>query len=284
MLRDISNLLRQTISGFIRDEALTRGAAIAFYSVTSLAPILLIVVSVAGLIFGKDAARGAIVHQFGALIGGQTAEFIQAILASASDKTAGALSSFFGVITLLITASGVFGEMQTTLNKIWKTELHATTMSGLLKARAASLGLVVAMGFLLTVSLAISAGLAAFSQYLTAILPWSSLVLGFVNTALSFLLIAALFGAIFKVLPDRHLEWRDVTVGAAASSFLFAIGKYLIALYLGSSNVATAFGAAGSLILLLFWVYYSVQIFLLGAEFTKAYANGHGSHVLKPVS
>jgi membrane protein len=283
MMRKIVHVLRQTINGFFEDEALTRGAAISFYAVTSIAPLLLIVVAIAGLASGREAAQGAIVGQLSGLMGAQTAEFFQSILANASSKTSGILSTLIGLVTLVITASGVFVEMQSALNAIWKVETKASTISRLLRARALSISLVVALGFLLMVSLVVSAVLAAFGDYLSATLPISGLIISILNSLISFLLIAVLFGAIFKVLPDRRLEWRDVLTGAIVTSLLFSVGKFLIALYLGSSGAASAYGAAGAIILLLLWVYYSVQIFLIGAEFTRAFATTYGSRVDQPV-
>jgi len=176
-----------------------------------------------------------------------------------------------------MTASGVFGEMQSAMNAIWKAEPKGTTVSRLIRARAASLGLVAALGFLLLVSLVISAGLSALSSYVNAYLPFGHFILQTLNFLISFALISVLFAAIYKVLPDKELEWRDVLVGAAATALLFSIGKFLIGLYIGSSAVASSYGAAGALIVVLLWIYYSAQIFLLGAEFTKVYASHHGS-------
>ena len=274
----VFKLLKMTFASFMEDEALTRGAAIAFYTVTTIAPLLLIVISIAALIFGRDAAQGAIIAQLSGLMGRQTADFFQSILANASSKSSGIISSIVGFATLLVTATGVFGEMQSALNVIWKTEARASTVSRLVRARAASLGLVVVLGFLLMVSLAVSAGLSAFGTYLQTNLPIGKLVIEALNFILSFALIAVLFGAIFKVLPDRHLEWGDVLLGAVATALLFSAGKSLISIYLGTSGISSTYGAAGALILLLLWIYYSVQIFLLGAEFTKSYASLHGSH------
>jgi membrane protein len=220
-------LLKQTVLSFIDDNALSKGAAIAFYTVTSIAPVLL---------------------------------------------------------TLIATASGMFGEMQSALNAIWKTKPQATTVSRLIRARAASLGLVGALGFLLIVSLAVSAGLTAFGNYLDSVLPIGKILITILNFVVSFALLAVLFAAIYKVLPDRRIEWRDVIIEAMATSILFTIGKSLIGWYLGSSAVTSSYGAAGGLIVLLLWVYYSVQIFLLGAEFTKTFANRHGSKKGKRVS
>lgn len=278
-----TELLKTTFSSYLEDEALTRGAAISFYTVTTIAPLLLMVVSIAGLFFGREAAQGAIVSQLSGLMGEQTAEFFQSILAQSADTTKSTLSTIIGAVTLLVTATGVFGEMQSALNTIWKVKTEASTLSRLVRARSASLGLVVVLGFLLMVSLVVSAGLQAMGNYLNSQVVIGALLISALNNLVSFLLIASLFGAIFKVLPDRRLEWRDVVIGALASAFLFSVGKWAIALYLATSGVASTYGAAGALILLLLWVFYSVQIFLLGAEFTKAFANAYGSRTENPV-
>jgi membrane protein len=270
-------MLKDTVLAFIDDEALSRGAAIAFYTVTSIAPVLLIVVAIAGLAFGRDAAQNAITEQLSGLMGRQTAEVLQAAVASAASKSSGIVATIIGIITLMVTASGVFGEMQTALNVIWKAKPEGTTVSRLIRGRAASLGLVAALGFLLMVSLVVSTLLTAFGNYLNSILPFGQVILTGLNVIVSLTLISFLFAAIYKVLPDRDLEWGDVVVGAIVTGVLFNIGKSLISWYIGSSAVASSFGAAGALIVLLLWVYYSAQIFLLGAEFTKVYANLHGS-------
>jgi membrane protein len=270
-------LLKGTVIAFINDEALSRGAAIAFYTVTSIAPLLLIVIAIAGLVFGEDAAQGAITAQFGSLMGQQTAEVLQSAVANAATRSSSVLATIIGLITILVTASGVFVEMQSSLNAIWKAELQGTTLSRLIRARAVSIGLVAALGFLLIVSLLVSAGLTAFGNYLNSILPFGQLILAALNTVISVGLLSVLFAAIYKVLPDRHLEWGDVMVGAVVTAILFTVGKSLIGWYIGSSAVASSYGAAGALMVLLLWVYYSAQIFLLGAEFTKVYANRHGS-------
>jgi membrane protein len=270
-------MLKATVLAFINDEALSRGAAIAFYTVTSIAPLLLIVIAIAGVVFGRDAAQNAITAQLSGLMGQQTAEVLQTAVASASNKSSGIVATIIGIITLIVTASGVFGEMQTALNAIWKAKPKGTTVSRLIRARAASLGLVAALGFLLIVSLIVSTGLTAFGNYLNSVLPFGKAILTVLNVVVSLTLISFLFAAIYKVLPDRNLEWGDVVVGAIVTGVLFTVGKSLISWYIGSSAVASSFGAAGALIVLLLWVYYSAQIFLLGAEFTKIYANRHGS-------
>jgi membrane protein len=277
-------MLKDTVLAFIDDEALSRGAAIAFYTVTSIAPVLLIVIAIAGLAFGRDAAQNAITEQLSGLMGQQTAEVLQTAVASAANKSSGVVATIIGIITLMVTASGVFGEMQTALNVIWKAKPKGTTVSPLIRARAASLGLVAALGFLLMVSLVVSTMLTAFGNYLDSVLPFGKVILNVLNVVVSLVLISFLFAAIYKVLPDRDLEWGDVVVGAIVTAVLFTIGKWLISWYIGSSAVASSFGAAGALIVLLLWVYYSAQIFLLGAEFTKVYANTHGSKQGAPFS
>jgi membrane protein len=258
---------------FIADDALSKGAAIAFYTVTSIAPILLIVVAVAGLAFGREAAQNGIVAQLTGLMGKESAQFFQSAIANAQNKSSGTLATILGVATVIVTASGVFGEMQSALNTIWKIDSSGTPISRLIRARAASLGLVVSLGFLMMVSLVVSAGLTALGDWLNALLPFGKVLLSVLNGIVSFLLIAVLFAAIYKVLPDRPIEWRDVGVGAAVTSLLFTGGKSLIGWYIGSSAMTSTYGAAGALLVILLWVYYSAQIFLLGAEFTKAWSD-----------
>jgi membrane protein len=261
------------VLSFIEDDALSKGAAIAFYTATSIAPILLIVVAIAGLAFGHEAAQNGIVAQLSGLMGKESAEFLQSAIANAQDKSSGTWATLIGVVTVIVTASGVFGEMQSALNRIWKIDSDGTPISRLIRARAASLGLVVSLGFLMMVSLVVSAALTALGDYLNAVLPFGKVVLTILNGIASFLLISVLFAAIYKVLPDRPIRWRDVVVGSVVTSLLFTGGKSLIGWYIGSSAVASTYGAAGALIVILLWVYYSAQIFLLGAEFTKAYSD-----------
>ena len=266
-------LVSGSVNAFIDDEALTRGAAIAFYTVTSIGPVLFIVVAIAGLVFGEDAARGAITDQLGGLMGQQGSELLQTAIQSASRRSAGLIAAAVGTGTLIITASSVFTELQQTLNVIWRAEPRGTAMSRLIRARAASLGLVGALGFLLLVSLVISTLLSALSDYINAYLPSGHLILQTLTFLISFGLITLLFGAIYKVLPDRNIEWHDVLIGALVTAFLFTVGKLLISFYIGSTAIASSYGAAGSLIVVLLWIYYSTQIVLRGAEFTKVYAS-----------
>ena len=273
MLKNAGTLLKETLASFIEDDALSRGASMAFYAVTSLAPILLIVAAIAGLFFGEDAARNALAGQFETLMGHESAALLQGVIENAGRKSSGILATIIGVVTLLAAASGVFGEMQSALNRIWKVSPRGSTVSRLIRARAASLGLVAALGFLLLISLVVSAALSALGDYVNAYLPFGKLILSALNAILSFALISILFAAIYKVLPDTRLEWRDVVIGAIATSLLFTIGKSLIGWYLGASAISSTYGAAGAFIVVLLWVYYSSQIFLLGAEFTHVYAN-----------
>ena len=272
-------LLKDTVTGFIDDEALSRGAAIAYYTLFSIAPVLLVVVAIAGLVFGHDAAEGAIVDQLSAMMGHQTAVAVQGMIESAAKPREGTLATIIGIVVLIIATSGVFGEVQSAMNAIWKTEAPPnSTLTRLMRARLASLGLVVTCGFLLTVSLATSAALAALSTYLAYVFPDVQVVVNVFDLVMSAVLIGGMFAAMFKVLPDTDIAWRDVAIGALASTILFEAGKYAIAFYIGQSNVASSYGAAGALIILLVWIYYSAQIFLLGAEFSRAYARRYGSH------
>jgi membrane protein len=283
MLSKIWSFSRQTILAFIEDEALTRGAAISFYTVTSIAPLLLIVVAIAGLAFGQDAAQGAITNQLSSLMGPQTAELLEQAVASAAGKSAGVIATIIGIATLLLTASGAFGELQAALNVVWKAKPEGNTVSRLLRARAASLGLVATLGFLLVISLAASAAVTAFGERLNEIFPFGQAVAAVINFTLSLILIGGLFAAVYKILPDRKLKWGDVILGAVVNALLFVIGKSLIGWYIGNSGIASTYGAAGSLIVLLLWVYYSAQTFLLGAELTKTFANREGSKAANPV-
>jgi membrane protein len=272
-------VLRLTAQDFVADEAWSRGASIAYFTLFSMAPVLLVVIATAGLVFGPDAAEGAIVDELSGLMGQRTAEALQAMIRSASDRMSGQAATLIGLGTLLLATTGVFGEVQSALNAVWKTAPRHATMIGLLRARLASLGLVIAFGFVLIVSLAVSGALTALSTYLHTVFPALEAGLMVLDFLLSIVLVSALFAAMYKVLPDTPIAWRDVGVGALVATLLFTGGKYLIALYIGRSNIASSFGAAGALIVLLLWIFYSAQIFLLGAEFTRAWAQVWGSRL-----
>lgn len=282
MMESAWRLIKDTVTGFIADDLLSRGAAIAYYTIFSIAPVLLIVIAVAGLTFGQEAAQGALVAQLGGLMGQRSADVLQAMIESAGNRRSGIWATVIGMGMLLIVASGVFGEMQSALNVIWKAKSRRSTASRLIHARLVSLGLVLALGFLLMVSLVVSAALSALDTYMNSLLPAAHLLLQIVSFLMSFVLIAVLFAAIYKVLPDTPIAWRDVVVGAVVTALLFTIGKSLIGLYIGSSAVASSYGAAGALVVVLIWIYYSAQIFLLGAEFTRAFAQAHGSRASEP--
>ena len=277
MLGKLWTLLKTAGLAYSDDNCLSRGAAIAYYTVFSLAPVLLIVIAVAGLVFGEQAAQGAVVSQINGLMGQQGAEAVQSMLQGAARRGTGILATVIGVVTLLVAASGVFGEMQAALNAIWRATPPAGTFWRLLRARLISLGLVVTLGFLLMVSLVASAALQAVGGWLSDAFPGVHAALWAASLVTSFVLATALFGAIYKILPDTRIAWRDVIVGAAVTALLFAIGKNLISLYIGSSSIATTYGAAGALAVIFVWIYYSSQIFLFGAEFTRAFATTHGS-------
>ena len=265
-------ILKSAVEGYIAHGALSRGAAIAFYVVTSLAPVLLIVVAVAGIVFGPDAVRGSLVQQLGSLFGEQGSELIQTMLASSSDKKSGATASVLGAVAVLVTASGVFSEMQTGLNQAWQVKAPDQPILLMLRARAASLGLVAALGFLLVVSLAASTALAALGSYLDSLTSFAPLLLAALNTLISLGLFTLLFAAIYKVLPDTPISWREVGIGALITAVLFTVGKSLIGWYLGTTAASSGYGAAGALVLVLLWAYYCAQIFLFGAELTRAIA------------
>jgi len=246
----------------------------AFYTVFSLAPMLVIVIAVAGLVFGREAAEGALFGELAKLVGPDSAGAVQAMLRSASSTRSGIIATVVGIGTLIVTATAVFSELQAALNVIWK--VPATGNLGVwhfLKPRLLSLCVILVIGFLLLVSLVASTALMVLSDYIDRTLPNFSIILYLAHYALSFGFTTVLFAAIFKILPDHAVEWRDVWLGAALTALLFSFGKHLISLYIGSSNMASTYGAAGALIIVFVWVYYSAQIFLFGAEFAKGYGD-----------
>lgn len=283
LAKRIYRFFADLVSKYLDDDGLTRGAAISFYTVTSIAPLLVIVVSIVGLAYGHDAAWLAISGQISGLMGPEAASLLGAALQKASSPATGVLAGLLGTVTLIATASGAFGEMQSALNTIWRAKPKEGSVSRMIRARAVSIGLVAVLGFLLLVSLVVSAGITALSARLNAVLPFGSVIVSIINGVISTALIAVLFAAIFKVLPDVTIRWRDVIGGAVITAVLFAGGKTLIGWYIGSSGVASAYGAAGGLIVLLVWVYYSAQIFLLGAELTYLLSRARHSNDRRPV-
>jgi membrane protein len=274
MIRLVPKLLKTALAGWWNDRALSLGAAISFYTLFSMAPALLIVVSVAGLIYGRDAAQGAIVGEIGGLIGTEPAAAIEAMIGSASDFGSSVVGTIVGFTIFLFLATGALVELQDDLNIIWKAPPpEKSTIIVLLRTRLLSLALVVAIGFVLLVSLILDAALSALIAYVPNVLPGSEAFVFTLNSAFALGMASLLFALMFKVLPDVAIGWRDVMVGAILTGSLFTLGKFLIGLYIGRSGVASSYGAAGSLVTILIWVYYSSQILLFGAEFTKAFAD-----------
>ena len=272
-------LCRQSVSAWVDDYAPSMGAAISYYTIFSLAPLLVIVIAIAGALFGREAAQGQIVAQISGLVGHDGATAVEAMLRSVSEPDKGLIAGLISAVVLLVGATTVFAELQSSLDRIWHVP-EREKPSGLwavLRARLLSFGLILGLAFLLMVSLVLSAGLAAFGSWAGGLMPGWELLLHLLNIVISLGTETVLFAMIFKLMPTARIDWHDVWIGAAVTAVLFDLGKLGIGLYLGKSGVTESFAAAGSLVLLVAWVYYAVQIFLLGAEFTKVYANAHGS-------
>jgi membrane protein len=269
----------QSIKSWSNDYAPSMGAAISYYTVFSLAPLLVIVIAVAGGVFGRDAVQGLISDQLSGLMGARGAEMVEGLVASASDTDRGLVAGFISFFVLLIGATTVFAELQSALDRIWKVpeSKKPSGIFGLLRARLLSFGLILGVAFLLMASLVVSAVLAAFGAWAGGMMPGWEVMLQVLNLAVSLTILTVLFAMIFKLMPSTPVSWRDVWVGAVVTAVLFEVGKLLIGLYIGKSGMTESFEAAGALVILLAWVYYAAQIFLLGAEFTKAYADAHGS-------
>jgi len=265
----------------MEDQPFQLAAALSYYTLFSLAPLLVIVISIAGFAFGRDAAQNRIVETIQSLVGRESAAAIQAIIQNASSKPdSGFLSTMLGLIILLVGAGGVVGQLQTSLNTIWGvTPKAGRDIWGFVRQRFISFGLVLGIGFLLLVSLAVSALLTGLSRFIGDLFGASAFVAHAFDFVVSLIFVTALFAMIYKILPDVNIEWRDVWIGAALTSFLFSIGKIIIGMYLGSTGVTSPYGAAGSLITILLWVYYSGQILFFGAELTQAYANRYGARL-----
>ncbi len=259
------------ISAWLADAAPRLGASLAYYTLFSLAPILLVAIAIAGLVFGEEAVRGQIVTQIDQLVGSEGAEAVQTLLQGARREQGGALATVLGTITFLLATTGAFLELQYALNRVWRVQPKpGLSVRAFLVDRLRSFGIVVAIGFLLLVSLAVSAALAALGGVLGRA-PGLPLIWTVVNTVLGLGVISVLFALLFKYLPDVELRWRDVWVGAVVTAILFTAGKQLIGLYLGKSATASSYGAAGSVVVLMLWVYYTSQVVLLGAEFTRVF-------------
>jgi membrane protein len=278
---DLWKAFKQTATEWSADRAPMLGAALAYYTVFSLAPLLVIVIAISGFVFGADAARGQVFDEVRGLIGDEGAKAIQDMVQSAgSQASAGILATIIGVTTLLLGASGVFGQLQTSLNIIWGVEPKpGRGISGMIKDRFLSFGFVLVVGFLLLVSLLLSAGITFVAEWVGGISDGTAILAQVVNIVMSLLVITFLFALIFKYLPDAVIAWHDVWPGTFLTAALFTLGKYILGLYLGTSSVSSSYGAAGSLVILLLWVYYSAQILFFGAEFTQVWANRFGTPV-----
>jgi membrane protein len=284
MYKQARDILKKSVADFLRADAPSHGAALAFYVVTSFVPVLAIASAIAGIVFGEEAAQGAIVRELRSLLGQSGAEFLQnAIRSAASQQALTTGASVLGIAALVLTSSGVFVELRSGLNAIWHEEPLEETLSRFLWTRVASMGLVVALGLLLLISLVIDAAVTGFGALLVFYLPFGPVALAVVNSAISFTLVSLLFATIFRILIVTTLTLRNVIAGALTTALLFEIGKVAIGMYLGGTGVGSTFGAAGALIGLLFWVYYSAQIVFFGAALTKAYMlNARRSEAEKP--
>ena len=274
MWSEIATVMKSAVRGWARDRAPSMGAAVAYYTVFSMAPILLVVIAVAGMIFGERAARGALVGNLKDVLGPEGAQALEALIRHAAIGKAGPIATVAGLGALMIAATAVLMELQAALNVVWKVRPEpGINLWLLVKHRMLCLAIILASGVLLALTLAAGAAISASSQYLQAFAGALPLLLHGVNTVLTLATTTVLFGMIYKILPDARVHWRDVWLGAAVTSVLFTIGRHLISAYIGSKQVTSVYGAAGALVIILLWVYYSTQILLFGAEITKAYAD-----------
>ena len=278
-VQDLRGLVKAAAAGWVDDYAQSMGAALAFYTLFSIAPLLLIVISIAGLVFGDAAARGEIFGQLQEMMGAPGALAVQGLLESVRKPAESVTATLIGTGLLLIGATTVFGELQDALDRIWRAPERAPSSGlwGLLRARLLSFGMILGIGFLLMVSLVSSAALSALRKGWHPLSSDWTMIASAVELASSFMLVTIVFAMIYKIMPRVRIAWQDVWIGAAVTALLFTIGKFLIGLYIGRSGIASGFGAAASLIVVLVWVYYSAQVFLFGAEFTWAYSHKFGS-------
>lgn len=279
---DSLSLIKETYSEWLEDKASRLAAALAYYTIFSLAPLVIIILAIIKLLFAGDAAEAMFMSQVQGLVGETGAEFFQQIIeAENNNQSTDVVATLIGLGTLIFGATGVFAQLQDALNTVWNVEPDPNQgIFNFIKTRALSFTVVLGVGFLLLVSLIVSTALSAFNDFVGQALGNTALVAQTINQVVSLGVITLLFAMIFRILPDVKIEWRDVWIGAAVTAVLFSIGKYLIGLYLGGQALGSTYGAAGSLLVLLLWVYYSAQILLFGAEFTQVYARRFGSHIL----
>jgi membrane protein len=277
----IWSLLKDAASDWVEDKAPQLGAALAFYSVLSVTPLLIIAISIASLVYGEEAARGQILVQAENMVGTEGALAIREMLEHAQKPGSGMFATVFGVATLLLGASGVFGQLQDAMNTIWEVPAkEGNSIWNFVHARFLSFAMVLGTGFLLLVSLILSALISGSGEYLSGQIQGLEPIMHLATGLVTFLLVSILFAMIFKLLPDTRVEWEDVWIGAVLTAALFTIGKLAIGVYLGKSGLSSAYGAAGSLVVLVLWIYYSAQILFFGAELTQAYARRFGSRAI----
>lgn len=282
-LKNIFTLLKDTFQAWKEDKASRLGAALAYYTIFSIGPLLLVIIAIVGFILGKSATEGNLVGTISNVVGEQGAQVIQDAVKNAGKPGAGIIASVIGVVTLLLGASGIFGQLQDALNTVWKAEPPKGGLLDTIRARFVPFLMVLGSGLLLVLSLAAQSTLSVLGKYLSDTLPGGALLWGVVNIVISLGIITLMFAMIFKFLPDTDIAWKDVWAGAALTSLLFTLGQIGLAFYLSISNVGSPYGAAGSLVVVLVWIYYSAQLLLFGAEFTKVYAERHGSRAPEPV-
>lgn len=271
--RGLVSTLKQSFSDWNDDNAPRLGAALAFYTILSISPLVILVIAIASLVFDRSNAQAHLLDQVQGLMGKEGRTAVESMLASGNKASSGVMATLIGLATLLFGASGVFGELRSALNTIWEADPKASAgIWGMLRERVFSFGMVFSVGFVLIVSLLASAGLAAVTKYLGGLVPFPPLLLEGFNFLVSFIGIAILFALILKYVPEAEVHWSDVRIGAIATALLFVVGKSLLGLYLGKASPGSAYAAAGSLVVLVIWIYYSAQIFFLGAEFTHVYA------------
>jgi len=285
LFSNLPKILKLSYQGWKEDKASRLSAALAYYTIFSLAPLLVIIIAITGLFWEQGAVQTQVMNQVEGLVGTEGRTFVSDLLTSASNPARGITATIIGIITLLFGALGVFNELHNALNTIWEVKEEETkgfleSIKKVIFSRLLSFTMILGIGFLLLVSLVISAGLSAVQETIGNAIPLSEILLQILNLIISIGVITVLFALMFKFLPDAEIAWRDVWLGAFVTAILFSLGKFLIGLYLGNSAVASSFGAAGSLVLLLIWIYYSAQILLFGAEFTQVYANKYGSKII----
>ncbi|MGB3309814.1 MAG: YihY/virulence factor BrkB family protein [Nodosilinea sp.] len=280
--KQVLRMLKQAFQAWNQDRASQLAAALAYYTIFSLAPLLILAIAIAGLFFDSAAVRDQLMGQVETLIGGTGADFVRTVLDNANrpDQSSGLIASAISLVLLLVGATGVLTQLQLALNTIWNIEARPDIgIMNLVRKRVLSLGMIMVIGFLLLVSLIASSIISGFSAYLSTLAPGLDALVQFINFVVSFGFTTLLFAALFKYLPDAIISWRDVWFGAVATAVLFSIGKYLIGLYLGNSSFSSSYGAAGSVIILLIWVFYSAQIMFYGAELTQIYSRRFGSPI-----